>query len=88
MELFADNNSRPQVMVRINPDAYTDVHGVYHASCFYYDDKKALIVDDEAFEERYIVFKGRLEHWQRTIPEKETTVEHLFYNGYDISSHF
>ena len=82
MELFEDTARRPMVVVRFNPDSYTDCAGQRHASTFFYDEKRVLCVNEEAWEARYVVFKARLEYWLTTIPTKEVLVEHLFYDGY------
>ena len=82
MQLFVDTGNRPQVIVRFNPDSYVDSDDVKHPGAFSYDEKMVLRVNEDVFEERYVVFKQRLEHHLHTVPDKEVTVEHLFYNGY------
>ena len=83
MQLFVDAGNRPQVVVRFNPDKYTDSAGVKHASTFFMDDKHVLCVDEDRWEARYQAFKARLNHWLGTVPTKELTVEYLFYDSYD-----
>jgi len=84
MQLFEDAGSRPIVFVRFNPDAYTDSHGVRHPSCFKYHKRLGVPVirDQAVWEARLAVLKERLLYHVATIPEREVTVEHLFYDGF------
>jgi len=84
MQLFEDAGSRPIVFVRFNPDAYTDCHGVRHPSCFKYHRTSGvpIIRDVKVWEKRLQVLKERLLHHVNTVPDREVTVEHLFYDGF------
>ena len=80
MQLFEDTAARPIVIIRLNPDAYTDSEGVKHPSTFFMNNN-TLCVDEEAWEARYLTFKDRLKHWLQFsgVPDKEVTVEQLYY---------
>jgi hypothetical protein len=83
MEIFQDLGNRPLVIVRINPDAYTDSKGVRHGSCFGRDKLGKLVVTDEAeWKKRVDLFIERMRENLRNIPDREVTVEHLYYNGF------
>lgn len=82
MQLFLDTGCRPQVVIRFNPDKYVDASGIPQVSCFYLDADKKLCVDEERWQDRYQMFKSRLEYWLQNIPTKEVTTEYLFYDGY------
>ena len=83
MEIFQDLGNRPLVIVRINPDAYTDAKGVRHGSCFGRDTTGKLVITDEAeWKKRVDLFIERMRENLRTIPTREVTVEHLYYNGF------
>lgn len=83
MQLFQDLGNRPVVFVRINPDAYTDPQGRRHGSCFGRDSAGKLVVVDEAeWRARVDLFIERVRESLRTVPEREVTVEHLYYDGF------
>ena len=87
MELLLDFGSRPIVFIRFNPDSYVDAKAIRQASCFKYHDRLHVPFVPSEFQEtwqnRLDMLKQRLLHHISTIPAKEVTVEHLFYDGYE-----
>lgn len=82
MELFQDFGNRPIVFIRFNPDNYTDQNGKKIKSCFSYHKRLDVpcTTDKKEWDRRTTVLKQCLQKHLTTIPEKEVTVEHLFYN--------
>ncbi len=87
MQLFEDCGRVPIVLVRFNPDAYTDHEGVRHTTCFGFDKRGGMPR----------VAPGKTKEWKQrlgtllelvracisTVPTKEVTIHHLFYDGYN-----
>ncbi|GAQ90385.1 hypothetical protein KFL_006340050 [Klebsormidium nitens] len=83
MELFQDAGNRPQVQLRFNPDSFTSADGLKHPSCFKYNKLGVPVIRDQAmWEARMKVYLERLNYHLTHVPEREVTVEHLFYDGY------
>ncbi|KAG2424951.1 hypothetical protein HXX76_014109 [Chlamydomonas incerta] len=88
MELFCDLGSRPIVVVRFNPDKYTAADGTKHAACFQINRKlgvaKAGNTPEWIHRSKYLL--ERMCHYvedgiNNGAPDKELTVEHLFFDG-------
>lgn len=75
MELFQDLGSRNIVFLRFNPDSYKET-GVRKQGCF---DKEGKLVRVE-WEARINLLKEKISHHLSNIPDKEVTVENLFYD--------
>jgi len=83
MQLMKDVGMRPIVIVRLNPDSYTDHNGVRVKSCFKKGkDGNLIIADKKRWQERLNVFLDRISYHLDNIPEREVTVEHLYYDGF------
>lgn len=84
MILFRDGGSIPLVVIRFNPDGYKDAKGDKHPSCFKYHKtlEVPIVSDKETFDKRLEVLRQRIQYHIDNIPEREITVEHLFYNGF------
>ena len=86
MQLFEDVGRRPLVLVRFNPDAYKAADGSKVSSCFMYHPQLGLpmvpTVRRAAWQQRLHVLSERLIHHVQTIPEREVTLEHLYYDGF------
>lgn len=82
MTLFEDVACRPIVMIHANPDAYWNVNRERVPSCFKYN-KRGLSVprDKKALQARLEAVYDRLLHHVTTVPEKEVTVEYLYYDA-------
>jgi EsV-1-7 cysteine-rich motif len=73
MSIFHGLGSRPMVMVRFNPDRYDSVQG-----CFKRDGQ--LTGNGQEWKKRTGQLKTRIDHWLDTEPDREITVEHLFFD--------
>lgn len=83
MELFEDIGSRPVIFVRFNPDAYKDAYGERKPSCFELNHFGLSVIRDKTyFQERLNVLWERVLEHCTTIPGREITLEHLYYNGF------
>jgi hypothetical protein len=65
MELFTDCGSRPFVMIRFNPDAYTDINCLRHPSCWKYTKNGVCVVHPKHVHE-----------WEKRL---DTLCDHLKY---------
>jgi hypothetical protein len=75
MSIFEGLGSRPMVMIRFNPDSYTG-----HRGCWTKDNK--LVDDGGPWAKRLETLKDRVGHWFNTEPDRELSVEHLFFDSY------
>ena len=84
MMLFEDLASRPIVFIRFNPDKYTDKNGNNINSCFKYHKTLGVPMIDNEFiwNKRLETLKITIEKHINNIPEKEITIEQLFYDNY------
>ena len=82
MELFEDLANRPIVLIRFNPDKYTNDKGNTIKSCFKYHKISGVpIVENEAeWNNRLEKLKNTISKYILSIPEKEVTIEYLFYS--------
>ncbi len=79
-EISSELNFQPVAVLRFNPDAYTDSHGVRHASCFRLNNDGFEVVRDKAaFEQRLARLFARIEHHVAAVPAEMLVVEYLFY---------
>ncbi len=74
MEIFQDLGSRPIVLIRFNPDKNGD-----SGSCFAFD-KKNKITPTSEWDERKEKLLETIRYHINTIPEKEVTIEYLYYS--------
>jgi hypothetical protein len=95
MQLFEDLGSRPLIMIRFNPDSYTDNKGVKKSTCF-----KPLTTGEDANRKRFYdiqedewvlrcqVLKGAIEEHLKyeDFPDQELTTIHLFYDSFNPTS--
>ena len=80
MQLFEDLGSRPLVFIRFNPDSYRR-DGVRVGGCFERTEiTKALRVVKSEWDRRIVVLLERVASALGTIPEREVTVEKLFFD--------
>lgn len=84
MALFEDLGTRPLVMVRFNPDDYVTKDGSTVSSCFKYSKQKGMpaVSCKKEWENRLTTLKNVLEWHLDNVPEREVTVEHLYYDGF------
>lgn len=84
MQLFEDLGNRPIVFIRFNPDSYIDVIGKKHLSCFSYHKLTGIpmIISENRWNQRLNILKNTMEKYIKIIPEKEISIEQLFYDGF------
>jgi hypothetical protein len=84
MELFQDSGNRPQIQLRFNPDSFTSANGTKHPSCFKYNKLGVPVIRDQAiWKARMDIYLERFTYHLTHVPDREVTVEHMFYDGYD-----
>jgi hypothetical protein len=74
MSIFHGLCSRPMVMIRFNPDKYDSVSG-----CFKKDGQ--LLGQGKEWNLRTEKLKSRVDFWIDAQPDREITVEHLFFDS-------
>lgn len=84
MALFEDLGNRPLVMIRFNPDDFIDHNDNVIESCFIYKNKNGLpsIKNKQKWNNRLDVLKNTIERYIKNIPDKEISLEHLYYDGF------
>ena len=82
MSIFQGLGSRPMVMIRFNPDKYVTDSGQKLKGCWH---GTGLVRQNTEWESRLRVLGGAIEKWWTRVPDKEVTVEHLFYDGFKRS---
>ena len=86
-EIWTDLGFADTVMIRFNPDAYTDQSGNVHESCWAVRRTSGLLYVPTtlrgAWGKRLRTLRGRVKYWLETQPEPENGVytEQLFYDG-------
>lgn len=78
MSIFQGLGSRPMVMIRFNPDSYTNSEGKKIKGCWY---GRGFVLQKDEWFKRLATLKSTVEKWWSVVPPKEVTVEHLFYTG-------
>jgi hypothetical protein len=84
MALFQDLGSRPLVLIRFNPDEYTKASGKRMKSCFVYRNVNGLpsVRSPEYWDSRLETLRARIQHYLQIVPDREVTMEHLYYDGF------
>jgi hypothetical protein len=79
MRLFEDLGNRPLIVIRFNPDGYTEQDaGRRHRSCF--TNNKDLV--QKEWQRRFAVLQQEVQGaLVPEIPKRELTVIHLFYSN-------
>ncbi len=79
--LAEDLRFQPLVVLRFNPDAYTDAAGVRHRACVRPDARGHLVVaEPDAWRARLECLLARVRHYATGAPAEMLVVEHLFYS--------
>jgi len=73
MSIFQGLGSRPMIMLRFNPDRYDSTPG-----CFKKDGQ--LSGNGKEWKIRTESLKERIDHWLKNQPDREISVEHLFFD--------
>ena len=74
MSIFHGLGSRPMVMIRFNPDKYDAIPG-----CFKKDGQ--LSGQGKEWKLRTENLKSRIDFWIESQPDREITIEHLFFDS-------
>lgn len=82
MLLFQDLAKRPTVFIRFNPDSYIDKNCKKINSCFKIHKSNGMLIlkNKEDWDNRLKKLNNRIQYYINNIPEKEVTIEYLFYN--------
>lgn len=80
MEIFADLKNRPLVVLRFNPDTYIDSSGKKVQGCFTTTKTVGFKVNKKEWEKRMGVLTEKIWFYKKNSPEKDFTVEYLFYD--------
>ena len=80
MEIFKDLGNRPIVFIRFNPDGYVK-DNKRHNSCFKYHKQHGtpIIANQKEWDKRLTTLKDTIKHHMNNIPNKEVSLEHLFF---------
>ncbi len=88
MELFRDAGSRPMVMIRFNPDDYTNHKNEKVTSCWGYTKDKGLCTikktKQKEWQNRLDILQQHIRHVCENRSSKEIEVIHLFYDGWRL----
>ena len=80
MELSQDIAHRPLVMIRFNPDAYTNADGKRIPSCWT-NSKNGLVLSKKMdWNNRLEKLKETITYWMNNIPSKTIECVYLFYS--------
>lgn len=81
MQIFMDLGCRPLVVMRFNPDRYVDIDGKTINGLFVFDERNVIqITNAMEMHQRIGTLTGRIHYHFSTIPQKEVTIEKLFYS--------
>lgn len=79
-QLYKDCNYRPIVFIRFNPDAYKDVRGKTHKSCFSPNMTSSTIKCNQIeWDRRMKIVLFDLYYNMRFIPKKAISIVYIFY---------
>jgi hypothetical protein len=78
MQLFQDLGNRPLVMIRFNPDSYTQNNEKFKG-CFI-PSENGLVVNKKEWARRMAILIPIIEKYVSEIPKQEITVVYLFYS--------
>jgi len=82
MELYQDIAHRPMIVIRFNPDGYTDANGKKIPSCWT-NTKNGISLSKKNKNEwsnRLEKLKETMTHWMNNIPDKAVQIVDLFYS--------
>lgn len=79
MELFQDLGNRPLVVVRFNPDSYTE-GSKQITGCFNVARSGAFSPNKQEWDWRLRELRRALNRHLRSVPEKDITIQNLFYD--------
>ena len=76
MELFQDFGNRPIIFIRFNPDKCIE----RPIECFGYTESNVIFANEKEWSFRSKVLLEKIKEHLTVIPEKECTIEYLFFN--------
>jgi hypothetical protein len=82
MELSQDNQHRPIVFIRFNPDSYTNKDNVLVKSCWKLNKLGIMSIEPnkkKEWEERIDILKNTIKYWIENPTEKTIEIIELFY---------
>jgi hypothetical protein len=82
MEISQDLGNRPLVVIRFNPDSYTDTNGTKIPSCWRANKNGLMVLVKtrlREWENRMQGLFSQVDYWHTTVPDKELEVIELFY---------
>lgn len=80
MELFQDFGNRPMIFIRFNPDSYIKNDKKINSSFKMHKTLDVPSINKNEWERRTNVLNEKINYWLNVIPEKELTVDYLFYD--------
>jgi hypothetical protein len=81
MQIFTDLGDRPLVILRFNPDKYSDAQGQRVPALFSFGSDNLIVIDDpEQLDQRVQGLAVRIRYHAENLPLKELTVERLYYD--------
>jgi hypothetical protein len=79
MEIFHDLGNRPLVVLRFNPDSYKK-DGKKVSGCFKVTKTYSLSINKNEWSDRIKLLIETIKKYLDRIPEKEVTIEYLYYD--------
>jgi hypothetical protein len=82
MEISQDLGHRPIVLIRFNPDKYTNQDNILIKSCFHKDAFGLMLLNNSMEKEwnhRLEILKQQVEYWTNNQPDRTITPIELFY---------
>jgi hypothetical protein len=80
MEIFQDLGKKPLVILRVNPDSYTDKSGKKVPGCFMITKTVGWKKDEKEWKRRMDILKKQIDYYTGNKPTKEVHIIPLFYD--------
>lgn len=80
MQIFEDLGNKPLVMIRFNPDSYTNRKEEKINGCFTHNTKLGFIINTHQWVSRLYLIKKCLDHYIKYPPKKDFKLIQLFYD--------
>jgi hypothetical protein len=81
MQIFIDLGSRPLVVLRFNPDKYTNAEGQNMGGLFSFGSDNLIVVEDpRQLDQRVYTLSQRIRYYVENVSLKELTMERLYYD--------
>jgi hypothetical protein len=87
MELSKDVGHRPIILIRLNPDRFTDISGTSHAGCWAVNKYGTCSIKNrDEWTKRLNMLKDTVNYWLQNLTEKTIENVHLFFNNSNIDT--